>query len=69
LLSNATCTATFWAQSEPAIFQAVTRGKYDITSEPWNKISAGAKAGRAVQSCEFSLPIALESAWFQPLKP
>lgn len=33
----------FWAQSEPGIFQAVTKGTYDLTSDPWNKISSGAK--------------------------
>ena len=33
----------FWAQSEQAIFDEVLKGKYDLKSDPWGKISEGAK--------------------------
>ena len=33
----------FWAQSEQAIFDEVLKGKYDLRSDPWDKISEGAK--------------------------
>mmetsp|Transcript_36164 Transcript_36164/g.89103 ORF Transcript_36164/g.89103 Transcript_36164/m.89103 type:complete len:526 (-) Transcript_36164:476-2053(-) len=33
----------FWAQSENGIFEAVLKGKYDLKSDPWDKISEGAK--------------------------
>ncbi|KAK3275742.1 calcium-dependent protein kinase [Cymbomonas tetramitiformis] len=33
----------FWAESEQGIFQAVLKGKYDITNSPWHKISKSAK--------------------------
>jgi len=33
----------FWAQTENGIFDAVLKGKYDLKSDPWPKISDGAK--------------------------
>ncbi len=33
----------FWGQSEDAIFEEVLKGKYDLRSDPWDKISEGAK--------------------------
>jgi calcium-dependent protein kinase len=33
----------FWAESENAIFTAILRGQIDLASEPWPKISSGAK--------------------------
>jgi len=33
----------FWAQTESAIFDAVLKGKYDLKSDPWHRISDGAK--------------------------
>mmetsp|Transcript_12129 Transcript_12129/g.16529 ORF Transcript_12129/g.16529 Transcript_12129/m.16529 type:complete len:521 (+) Transcript_12129:221-1783(+) len=33
----------FWHETEPGIFEAVKKGKYDLTSKPWDRISKGAK--------------------------
>ena len=33
----------FWGQNEESIFDAVLRGKYDLKTDPWDKISSSAK--------------------------
>eukprot|EP00976_Prorocentrum_cordatum_P097598 1191054-Prorocentrum_minimum.AAC.7 len=33
----------FWAETEQDIYRAVLQGTYDLRSDPWNKISDGAK--------------------------